>query len=63
MADKGAEEEDACSSCFLDIKEKLLHSLLDILASYQESTLEYEETTEVGVDYFIYLIPHFEIVY
>ncbi|XP_058801995.1 golgin subfamily A member 4-like [Phymastichus coffea] len=38
------EEEDAGSSSILDIKEKLLHSLLDILASYQVSTIE--ETTE-----------------
>lgn len=45
-ADGEGEEEDACSSCFLDLKEKLLHALLDILASYQDPN-DFEQLTKV----------------
>ncbi|XP_008216163.1 golgin subfamily A member 6-like protein 22 [Nasonia vitripennis] len=46
MSDRGGEQEDACSSCFLDLKEKLLHALLDILASYQDPN-DFERLTEI----------------
>jgi hypothetical protein len=47
QANLSCKEDDACSICYVNIKDKLLHSLLDIIESYQKSTVKNEEPTKV----------------